>query len=176
SRKPRFTEDELFALTTTYAEKKSILVGKQSPILSNNMKEQAWDTICSAVNAIGGFNRSVEDVKKKILNLRSGTKGILGYNKREISKTGGGPMSQITLTEPQEILSQTFTSTELFGIDGGFDSSEVKPMSIIIHPDPPIIYSQSAASPLSVPSPQSVLSSQSVASPPIVSRQSSAGS
>lgn len=42
------------------------------------------------MNAVGGNNRTLDQIKKKIMNLRRETKNKAAGNKKAIGKTGGG--------------------------------------------------------------------------------------
>ena len=89
-RQPNFNNEEVEVLTQGVEKRRKLLFGAFSAVNSGYMKQQGWDDVVNEVNAVGGFGRSVAEVKKKWVSMKSQTKGKMAAVKREQHKTGGG--------------------------------------------------------------------------------------
>ena len=58
--------------------------------VTNKKKQEIWEEITRAVNAVGTANRTVSEVKDKWKNFHSTAKKEFSEFKRESKKTGGG--------------------------------------------------------------------------------------
>ena len=70
-RKPCFSVSEISATTDSVQENLDILQSKLTNAITNKKKNQLWEEITKAVNAVGRANRSVQEVKDKWKNLHS---------------------------------------------------------------------------------------------------------
>lgn len=130
SRRPNFTQAEILALATTVEEHKDVLFGKfDNEGVSGKSKKDIWKTVRDAVNAVGGNNRTVDEIKTKNKNLKTETKKVVSANVREMKKTGGGKATIVALSDAQEKVLATIPTESIHGIDGGIDLYEKKPKS-----------------------------------------------
>ena len=126
-RRPNFTIDEELALAEAIKNRQDILFGKfEGSTVSKSSKKTAWLEVVAEVNAVGGFNRSKEEIQTKNKNVKTTAKRIESDNRKEITKTGGGKARIKELTEPQKIILQTVPEACIGGIDGGIDLHESK--------------------------------------------------
>jgi len=58
------------------------------------MKQKGWEGVTGEVNAVGGYGRSVAEIKKKWVCRKSETKNKMASVKREQQKTGGVKTNQ----------------------------------------------------------------------------------
>ncbi|VDI35250.1 Hypothetical predicted protein [Mytilus galloprovincialis] len=75
------------------------LYGKLCKV-TNQKKNELWKVLTEEVNALGVCMRSETEVRYQYRNMCRGAKEKLLNNKKEISKTGGGPPpTQLTIAE-----------------------------------------------------------------------------
>ena len=72
-----------------FAENKTLLQSKHSRTVTNQKKAKVWGNITTALNATGTVPRTVDNVKKKWLELKRN--GVAFSSARKRPKTGGGP-------------------------------------------------------------------------------------
>ena len=70
-RKPNFSVSEISAITESMQENLDILQSKLTNAITNKKKNQLWEEITKAVNAVGHASWSVQEVKDKWKNLHS---------------------------------------------------------------------------------------------------------
>jgi len=124
-RSPNFTQAELNTLAKGYQDQVSILEGAFDPGLTNAAKNEAWRIIAENVNAVGGFNRPLQVIKKKYANLKTTSKEIESFNKKEMKKTGGGAAKLKVHTAITEIVATSIPIDAIEGVVGGIDTSNV---------------------------------------------------
>ena len=90
--------------------------------VTNKKKQEIWEEITRAVNAVGTANRSVSEVKDKWKNLHSTAKKEFSEFKRESKKTGGGPPPKPPSVSSKEII-EVFEDTPGFSGLKGFETS-----------------------------------------------------
>ena len=86
-RKVNFTSVEITTMLEEIAENKEVIQSKFQTSVTHRKKTDAWKRVAEAVTACGIACRSVEDVKKKWMGVKSDTLA----NMRGQKKTGGGP-------------------------------------------------------------------------------------
>lgn len=89
TRKGNFSESELRTLVSQFAQNKTLLQSKYSSTVTNQKKAKVWGNITTALNATGTVPRTVDNVKKKWLELKRN--GVTFSSARKRPKTGGGP-------------------------------------------------------------------------------------
>lgn len=97
-----FTAEEKDVLVEEFSKKKELLEGSFKDVGTNSKKKEAWVLVCNWVNAVGGHNRDVKQVKKKWADLKSITKKKVAEEKRERIKTGGGSLIPRSITTVEE--------------------------------------------------------------------------
>ena len=85
-RKPNFSVYEIGVITENVKKHLETIQSKLTNNITNKKKQQVWEEITRAVNAVGTANRTVKDKWK---NLHSTTKKEFSEFKRESRKTGG---------------------------------------------------------------------------------------
>jgi len=71
-----------------------LLFGSLSGATTGAMKQKGWEGVTGEVNAVGGYGRSVAEMKKKWVCRKSETKNKMASVKREQQKTGGVKTNQ----------------------------------------------------------------------------------
>ena len=90
-RKPNFSAQEIAIITQKFEENQVVLKSKFTNTNTNKMKQNVWEEMTVAVNAVGTAHRSVSEVKEKWTNLQRTAKNELSKFRKEQRKTGGGP-------------------------------------------------------------------------------------
>ncbi|XP_063960069.1 uncharacterized protein LOC129280685 [Lytechinus pictus] len=85
------------------------------------MKMQAWKNISEAVSYAAGNQRSVEELRVKLSNLKSSVKKAYNHWKRLMGGTGGGP-PPAPLEQWQELLIDFIGQEALDGVLGGVET------------------------------------------------------
>nr|XP_033489933.1 uncharacterized protein LOC117261645 [Epinephelus lanceolatus] len=125
TRKPNWTKEQCLLLAQLISEHKSVLRGKFSPSVTVQAKKQAWDTIAQQINASFPLVvRTSEDCEKRWYVLQSKAKEEIAAQKREASRTGGGPPSK-QLSQVAETVFDILGQSEvgITGLREGIDSS-----------------------------------------------------
>ena len=115
-RKPNFSVYKNGVITENVKKHLETIQLKLRKNITNKTKQEIWEEIPQAVNAMGTANRTVSEVKDKWKNLHSTTKKeFLHFSKfkRESRKTGGGPPLKPPSVSSKEI-------TEVFEDTPGF--------------------------------------------------------
>jgi len=122
---PQFEAEEVAALLESYNKHSVAITGSFKDSADARLKKKrAWLAVTDAVNAVGGKQRKVGQIKKKMINLKTSTKKIVSRNKREVKKTGGGTADIKELTHNQELVLSTINDKLLDGVPGGIDLYE----------------------------------------------------
>ncbi len=123
-----FSEDEEVALATAVKNRERVLFGKfdSGAEVSRTTKNKMWIEVTSEVNAVGGKNRSVEQIKIKHKNLKATTKKKAAKLSRTVHKTGGGESDVEELNDAEQILVQTIPEECISGIVGGIDVHQTR--------------------------------------------------
>ena len=88
-RKPNWTEGEKLALVEGFESKKHVLKARFSSRISFNDKNNAWEEVVAAVNAVNGESyREEMEVRKKWDNLCVWGKKMMSDWKKASNKTG----------------------------------------------------------------------------------------
>jgi Myb/SANT-like DNA-binding domain len=123
SRSPNFTSDELDVLSSEVIGKNRLLSAKLGGFCTAAAKTRAWQDIAAAVSLASGYARSVTEVKKKWVSMRSLAKGKAGTLNRERAMTGGGLGEGEELSELEERIVGSLGKEVVFGLAGGFDTT-----------------------------------------------------
>ncbi|XP_060565247.1 nuclear apoptosis-inducing factor 1-like isoform X2 [Ruditapes philippinarum] len=114
ARKVNWTTDERDMLISK-CETADVATGKFSQTLTAADKARFWADVVESVNSVSGCSRTLEQVKKKWIDLKSQTKKKTIQYIAETRKTGGGPAPILDLKawESKKIMilalqSQTF--------------------------------------------------------------------
>lgn len=129
-----FSEEEVRILVEMYVENKDVILGKFNSAAGAFGKKRIWNEILEAVNAVGANGRTLDQVKKKLKNLKQGTKTLAVANTKSIKKTGGGSDEDEELDDNQEKLLTTISTRQIHGIPGGLDIHEHKNLTIPKNP------------------------------------------
>ena len=121
-RKPNFSVSEISAIQENVQKNINILQTKLTNAITNKTKNELWEDITKAVNAVGRANRSVQEVKDKWKNLHSVAKKEFATFKRETKKTGGGPAPKQPSQASEKIV-EILEDTPRFSGLKGFETS-----------------------------------------------------
>jgi len=100
-----------------------LLFGTLGGATTAAMKRQGWEGVTGEVNAVGGYGRSVAEVKKKWVCVKSETKSRMAAVKREQQRTGGGRNDAGEISSVDGRVMGIVGEVCVVGIEGGFDSS-----------------------------------------------------
>ena len=123
-RQPNFSADELEALTAGVEKRSKVLFGMLSGATTSATKQRAWEGITNEVNAVAGYGRTVGEIKRKWVCLKSETKGKMAAVKRERQKTGGGTNEEQEVSLMGSRIMGIMGEVCVVGIDGGIDTSK----------------------------------------------------
>ncbi|XP_053398269.1 nuclear apoptosis-inducing factor 1-like [Mercenaria mercenaria] len=103
-------------------QQSEVATGKFSSTLTAAGKARFWTNVTESVNSVSKCTRSIEQVKKKWVDLKSQTKKKRILHMQEVRKTGGGPAPVLDLEtwESQVLKSIPLCSVE--GIKNGADT------------------------------------------------------
>ena len=90
-RKPNFSINKISVITENVKNHLAVIQSKLTNNITNRKKNEVWQEITHAKNAVGTAGRVVAEVKDKWKNLHSTAKKEFATFKRETKKTGGGP-------------------------------------------------------------------------------------
>ncbi|XP_061164451.1 nuclear apoptosis-inducing factor 1-like [Saccostrea echinata] len=123
ARKPNWTDIEMDVLMEAYCNSIRIIRGKFSPSITSDAKKRAWEEITERVNAVAvSCNRTLDETKKKIQDSLSSVKKKEAFRKREASRTGGGPCSEVIFKPWEVTLLGTIPQEIIHGLEGAADT------------------------------------------------------
>ena len=103
-RKPNFSVNEIAIITENVQKNLAIIQSKLTNNVTNKNKNEVWEDITRAVNAVGLSSRTVTEVKDKWKNLHSTAKKEFSSFRRERRMTGGGPASKPPSVASEKII------------------------------------------------------------------------
>lgn len=112
-RKPNFSAQEIAIITQKFEENQVVLKSKFTNTNTNKMKQNVWEEMTVAVNAVGTAHRSVSEVKEKWTNRTA--KNELSKGQR---KTGGGPPPKLPSKGTDKILELLKDTPSFSGLQG----------------------------------------------------------
>ena len=125
-RKGNFTFTESNMISELVTEQLNLVKGKHSMEVTNIKKQEMWADVTRRVNALGVCLRTEAEVKNKWRNMSRGAKEKFTQERKERSKTGGGPAPQKP-TQAEDNITNALKDTVSFkGIDGGLESSIIE--------------------------------------------------
>jgi hypothetical protein len=125
-RKGNFTFTESNLISELVTEQLNLVKGKHSMEVTNIKKQEMWADVTRRVNAIGVCLRTEAEVKNKWRNMSRGAKGKFTQERKERSKTGGGPAPQKPTQAEENIINALKDTASFKGIDGGLESSIIE--------------------------------------------------
>ncbi|XP_061183033.1 uncharacterized protein LOC133191297 [Saccostrea echinata] len=120
-RSENFSTDDVLFIISKVEENIDVIQSKQTNQITNAKKAGVWKSITDAVNARGGVNRTVEQVKEKYRKACSKAKGDNVTQKIHRRKTGGGPPHPPLDAISQKILDLHEDSPNFTGFQGGIE-------------------------------------------------------
>ncbi|KAK3892685.1 hypothetical protein Pcinc_003477 [Petrolisthes cinctipes] len=124
-RRVNIMDEDIFVIVREVTVRKDIIHGKLETTLSKKNKNEAWDSITAAVNAVSPVVRNAADVCKKYVDFRSQVKKKVAAIKRDMQITGGGPSDQPPLTAAEEAMAAILEDIAIEGIPGMLDTEEL---------------------------------------------------
>ena len=110
--------NEIAVITENVKNHLAVIQSKLTNNITNRKKNEVWQEITDAVNAVGTAGRTVVEVKDKWKNLHSTAKKEFATFKRETKKTGGGPAPKPPSASSGKII-EVFEDTPAFiGLNG----------------------------------------------------------
>ncbi|XP_072257226.1 myosin-binding protein C, slow-type isoform X16 [Pyxicephalus adspersus] len=117
--KPEFTDSEMEALVDCVSKCGSQICGALSAKTTKAEKSKIWADIQAKVNAIGGNNRSIADLKKQWNALKKQTKDKLEENKKDnIVENENVPESAVKLSPLEKRVEDLIDLEQLEGTPG----------------------------------------------------------
>ncbi|XP_061180787.1 myb-related transcription factor, partner of profilin-like, partial [Saccostrea echinata] len=123
-RKPNWTERELLALAEAVAPRSRLLKSKISPSITVDRKQKMWSEIAIQLNSITLVNRTIDEIKKKWVDMQSLTKKTESERRRSIKMTGGGPALDVYYKAWENVVLQSLSEVAIEGISCGVDTAE----------------------------------------------------
>ena len=120
-RKPNFSVNNVSVITENVKNHLAVIQSKLTNNITNRKKNEVWQQITDAVNAVGTAGRTVAEVKDKWKNLHSTVKKEFLTFQRETKKTGGGPAPKPPSTSSEKII-EVFEGTPTFSGLNGFET------------------------------------------------------
>ena len=120
-RKPNFSVNEIAVITENVEMNLATIQSKLTNNITNKKKNEVWEDITRAVNAVGLASRTVAEVKDKWRNLHSTAKRDFSSFRREAKKTGGGPAPKPPSAASEKII-ELFEETPAFRGLHGFEA------------------------------------------------------
>lgn len=117
-RKQNFSASEIAVLTEKVEENLSIIQSKLTNSVTNQKKNEAWQKIADAVNAVGVANRTAAEIREKWKNLHSQGKKEFTVLSKEQKKTGGGPVPKMPSAAAAKIIDLFIYTPSFTGLDG----------------------------------------------------------
>ena len=125
-RKGNFTFTESNMISELVTEQLDLVKGKHSMEVTNIKKQEMWADVTRRVNALGVCLRTEAEVKNKWRNMPRGVKEKFTQERKERSKTGGGPAPQKPTQAEENIINALKDTASFKGIDGGLESSIIE--------------------------------------------------
>jgi len=120
---PNFSGDEVEVLTTEVSKNSRVLFGKLQGPCTASVKREVWETIGRAVAGVSSNKRSVEDLKKKWMQVKCIVKSKASALHKQKKGTGGGPSTCDELTSSEMRIVGVIGRDSVEGIAGGWDST-----------------------------------------------------
>ncbi|XP_060601634.1 uncharacterized protein LOC132754903 isoform X2 [Ruditapes philippinarum] len=121
ARKVNWTTQERDMLISK-CETADVATGKFSQTITAADKARFWADVVESVNSVSGCSRTLEQVKKKWIDLKSQTKKKTIQYIAETRKTGGGPAPILDLKAWESKILQTIPTCSVEGIENGADT------------------------------------------------------
>ena len=119
NRKSNCSVNEIAIITENVKNNLAIVQSKLTNNVTNKNKNEFWEDITRAVNAVGLSSRTVTEVKDKWKNLHSTAKKEFSSFRRESRMTGGGPTPKPPSVANEKII-EIFEETPAFrGFEAG---------------------------------------------------------
>lgn len=121
-RNQNWSKNEISLLKNLVLEYDSILSKKHSNEVTNKKKKEIWEYIKNQINLLGVCKRTVEEVKNKWSNETRVLKRKICDERKQVTKTGGGPPPTPQATsEDERVLSLFSRAASFSGVTGGVD-------------------------------------------------------
>ena len=117
-RKQNFNPSEIAVLTEKVEENLTILQSKLTNSVTNQKKNEIWQKIADAVNAVGVTVRTTAEVREKWKSLHSQAKREFTELAKEQKKTGGGPAPKMPSTSTAKIIDLLKDTPSFTGLEG----------------------------------------------------------
>ena len=117
-RKQNFNPSEIAVLTEKVEENLTILQSKLTNSVTNQKKNEIWQKIADAVNAVGVTMRTTAEVREKWKSLHSQAKREFTELAKEQKKTGGGPAPKMPSTSTAKIIDLLKDTPSFTGLEG----------------------------------------------------------
>lgn len=121
---PWFTASEDMILSQEVLKKYNVLFEKLGESKRSPQVMGAWKEVTASVNAVGGYSRTVENVRKRYTYLKQKVKGKASSNKAQRRKTGGGEPEIKPFSQSEELILATIPQTSISGIAVAIDTSQ----------------------------------------------------
>lgn len=96
-RAANFTDEQLMVLIQEVADRKTVILGPLTSVVTNRTKDMAWRAVTEAVNAFSRVPREVAEIKKKWFSFKSEVKGKAARARSARIKTGKSSLLSLIL-------------------------------------------------------------------------------
>ena len=93
-KKKNFTDSEMNMIQNMVEKNYKLLNEKVNNNNTNAKKQEMWKQICDRVNSIGVEIRTPKEIRDKWANTKKEAKKVFTAQRKEMTKTGGGPPPQ----------------------------------------------------------------------------------
>ncbi|KAG5271684.1 hypothetical protein AALO_G00182830 [Alosa alosa] len=149
-RRPKFTDDELFALVSAVSENQDVLFGKFHLDIgrqARDLKTTAWQNVTDAVNSISDVQRSAVEVRTKYKYFKYDVTKKATNEKRHQEETDGYLSKKIFYTPAEKALRSLLEVHSLLGTSEGPFLNDV--MALVVEEES---HSPEPGKPLELPS------------------------
>ncbi|CAG2194248.1 unnamed protein product [Mytilus edulis] len=121
-KKTNFTEGEEDLIQQLVEKHSSIINGKLTNTVTNQLKKKVWDDIAMKVNSLGVALRTATEVRNKWRNTTRVAKAVYTTHRSELFKTGGGPAPKQPSSAVEKVIHLMKDTTSFRGIQGGLET------------------------------------------------------
>ncbi|XP_071143893.1 myb-related transcription factor, partner of profilin-like [Mytilus edulis] len=121
-KKTNFTVAEEDLIQQLVEKHSSVINGKLTNTVTNQLKKKVWDDIAIKVNSLGVAIRTATEVRNKWRNTTRVAKAVYTTHRSELFKTGGGPAPKQPSSAVEKVIHLMKDTTSFRGIQGGLET------------------------------------------------------
>lgn len=121
-KKTNFTVAEEDLIQQLVEKHSSVINGKLTNTVTNQLKKKVWDDIAIKVNSLGVAIRTATEVRNKWRNTTRVAKAVYTTHSSELFKTCGGPAPKQPSSAVGKVIDLMKDTTSFRGIQGGLET------------------------------------------------------